>query len=199
MTRTAILLSGGMDSIALAYWKHPDVAYTIDYGQASALGEFRAAGAVCRVLGIPQREIRVDCRSLGSGDLAGTEPNPQSPSSEWWPFRNQLLITLGAMQAMQDQVTVLLVGTVATDSFHRDGTKEFFDAADGILRMQEGGLSVQAPAIHLTTAELVKASGVDAPMLAWAHSCHTSNLACGCCRGCCKHRSVMTELGHGSY
>ena len=41
---TALLLSGGMDSIALAYWKRPDIALTIDYGQAAADAEERLQG-----------------------------------------------------------------------------------------------------------------------------------------------------------
>ena len=32
----ALLLSGGMDSIALAFWKRPEIAITIDYGQRAA-------------------------------------------------------------------------------------------------------------------------------------------------------------------
>jgi 7-cyano-7-deazaguanine synthase len=40
---TGLLLSGGMDSVALAYWLRPDVAFTIDYGQLSAEGELRSA------------------------------------------------------------------------------------------------------------------------------------------------------------
>ncbi len=39
MSKTAILLSGGMDSIALAYWKRPELAITINYGQKPFLAE----------------------------------------------------------------------------------------------------------------------------------------------------------------
>jgi len=105
---------------------------------------------------MPQREIRIDCSRLGSGDLAGTDPISLSPSSEWWPFRNQLLITLAAMQAIQDGASVLLMGAVKTDSFHCDGMKVFFEEMDRLLRLQEGGLSVDVPAIDMTSAELVR-------------------------------------------
>lgn len=43
MSKTAILLSGGMDSIALAYWKRPEIAITIDYGQKPAAAEVVAS------------------------------------------------------------------------------------------------------------------------------------------------------------
>lgn len=46
----------------------------------------------------------------------------------------------------------------------------------------------------MTTAELVRHSGVPREILAWAHSCHTGNLACGQCRGCVKHYQVTKEI-----
>ena len=41
--RTWIALSGGMDSICLAWWKRPESAITIDYGQLAASAEIAAA------------------------------------------------------------------------------------------------------------------------------------------------------------
>lgn len=197
--KTGILLSGGIDSIALAYWKRPDVAYTVDYGQKSAQGELRASRFVAKELSIDHFNISVDCRALGSGDLAGSTPSAIAPVPEWWPFRNQLLVTIAAMKAVQDGVGILMVGSVKTDSSHLDGTKEFYTKLDDLVRFQEGGVIVQAPAIDLTSAELVKKSGLPDTLLGWAHSCHTANYACGVCRGCNKHREVMQELGCGSY
>ncbi len=65
--------------------------------------------------------------------------------------------------------------------------------------MQEGGLKVEAPAIDLTSIELIKTAGISPSELAWAHSCHTSEYACGRCRGCNKHREVMVALGYANY
>lgn len=194
--RTAILLSGGMDSISLAYWKRPDIALTVDYGQLSALGEIQAARVVSRNLGIPHEVISVNCRELGSGDLAGTPHLESAPATEWWPFRNQLLLTLAGMRVIPLGVNRLIFGSVKTDSFHRDGTAEFFDKVSEVFSLQEGRLTVSAPAIHLTTAELVRISGIPRSLLAWAHSCHISRYACGHCGGCAKYYSVMKELGY---
>ena len=199
MSKVGILLSGGIDSIALAYWKRPDVAYTVNYGQVCAQGEIRAASTVAKILGIPHFLLDVNCKQLGSGDLAGKKACSVAPVSEWWPFRNQLLITIVAMKAIQDGVETLLFGTVETDSTHCDGTVAFFQSMTNVLEMQEGGISVLSPAINLSSAELVKCSGIDGTVLAWAHSCHTSDFACGSCRGCNKHRIVMTELGFEPY
>ena len=86
MTKRALLFSGGMDSIALAWAMRPELAITIDYGQRAAQGEIRAASAVCESLGLRQRVVQVDCSALGSGDMAGTEPSAFAPVSEWWPL-----------------------------------------------------------------------------------------------------------------
>ena len=80
-------------SIALAYWLRPTVAFTVDYGQLPAQAEIRASAQICRELSIPL-VIRVDCSGLGLGGLT-TRPGVEiSPTVEWWPFRNQLLVTL---------------------------------------------------------------------------------------------------------
>jgi 7-cyano-7-deazaguanine synthase len=192
--KTGLLLSGGMDSIAIAYWKRPDVAFTIDYGQLSARGEIYASESVCQSLEIPHQVISVDCSSLGSGDLAGKTPATLAPVSEWWPFRNQLLLTLAGMRAVSLSVSTLLFGSVKTDAAHADGRQEFFEEMDHVFSLQEGSLRINAPAIHLTTVELIKTSGVPLSLLGWAHSCHVFDFACGNCRGCFKYLGVMKEL-----
>lgn len=197
--KTAVLLSGGIDSIALAYWQRPDIAYTINYGQKSFYGELRAAEAVASELSICHKIISVDCGELGSGDLAGNAPCSIAPVPEWWPFRNQLLSTLAAMKAIQDEVGLLMLGSVRTDSAHLDGTKEFYQRLNDLVIFQEGNIHIESPAIRMTSAELVRISEVPISLLGWAHSCHVAAYACGICRGCNKHREVMVELGYESY
>lgn len=195
----ALLLSGGMDSVALAYWQRPEFAITIDYGQAAAAAEVAAARQVAAELEIRHETICVDCSTLGSGDMAGLEALDLAPASEWWPFRNQLLITLAAMKAVTMGVTELMLGSVSSDGVHADGRAEFYSAADKLLRMQEGHVCVTAPALAMTTTELIRTSKIPLSLLAWAHSCHIGSLACGSCRGCVKHFEVTEQLGGYAY
>lgn len=195
----AVLLSGGMDSIALAHWQRPEVAITLDYGQKAAATELAAAAEVARILAMRHETIRIDCSSLGSGDMAGGAPLAAAPVTEWWPFRNQMLLTLAGMRAVALGVVELMVGSVASDGSHADGRAEFYAAADQLMSMQEGGIRVTAPAIGMTTAELIRTSGVSREILGWAHSCHTGPLACGDCRGCHKHFQVTEELYGDAY
>jgi len=194
ITRSAILLSGGIDSTAIAYWIRPKFAITIDYGQASAKGEIRAATKVASRLRIRHEIISVDCSALGAGDLALAPQAKDAPAPEWWPFRNQLLVTLAAMRAYALGCSELIVGSLKSDSFHLDGTKAFYRKLDAVLSMQEGNIRISVPAISFTAMQLIKTSRVPISLLGWTHSCHKAEYACGQCRGCNKHLQVMEEL-----
>jgi len=196
VNNVGLLLSGGMDSFALTYRERPDIAVTIDYGQRPAEAEIRAARILTDRLGIRHVTISADLSALGSGDLAGTPALENAPASDWWPYRNQVLITLAAMRLIPAGIKRLLIATVGSDSIHLDGTKEFVRKISDLLAMQEGAMLVEAPAIDMSTTDLVKSSGIPYSLLAWSHSCHTSNIACGQCRGCVKHREVVAELGY---
>jgi 7-cyano-7-deazaguanine synthase len=195
MGREALLLSGGLDSTALAFWRRPAVAITVDYGQVCAEAEVRASKQVCGALDLAHEVVRADCSSLGSGDLSSGGALELAPAPEWWPFRNQLIVTLAAIRALEVGATELLIATVNDDGFHADGSKEFVDALSALLALQEGNLSLQAPAVQITSAELMLRSGVPASLLGWTHSCHTHNYACGRCRGCHKHATVLKKAG----
>lgn len=194
--KTGLLLSGGMDSLTLAWWKRPNMAFTLNYGQLAAQAEIQASRIICQRLQIPHHVIEIDCRQLGSGDMAGSKAEHLAPASDWWPYRNQMLVTLAAMKAISFGVTHLWLGTVRSDSLHKDGTPEFISAVSQLLSIQEGGMVVEAPAIELSTVELVRKSGIPAELLAWAHSCHKSDVACGDCRGCNKYMEVFHEVGY---
>jgi 7-cyano-7-deazaguanine synthase len=153
-----------------------------------------AAGQVAKELGLDLTVLRIDCAGIGSGIMAGTTPLSGAPSSEWWPFRNQLLITLAAAWALPRGFDTLVLGSVRTDGFHVDGTRGFFQAVDRLVSLQEGGIRVVAPALDLTTSELVELSGVSDQVLAWTISCHRGSSACGDCAGCQKHEQVLRQL-----
>jgi 7-cyano-7-deazaguanine synthase len=196
---TAILLSGGMDSVAIAFWKRPQLAVTIDYGQRPARAEMRAASAVADALGIKHLQVTIPARELGSGDLAGSPPLSLAPKPEWWPYRNQLLITIAAAKVLPLGANKLLIGTLATDSHHADGSPEFVRILGELLAMQEGGVLLEAPALGMDAVSLIRVSGIPQDILAWSHSCHVADFACGVCGGCRKHYRTMAEIGEFPY
>jgi 7-cyano-7-deazaguanine synthase len=193
--KAAILLSGGIDSTAVAFWKRPALAITVDYGQAASDAEIYSASIIAAKLQIPHRVIRTDLRDLGVGTMANGKQLPISPTPEWWPFRNQLLITLGAMIAIKENCSEVLIGTVSSDNLHADGSPKFLKHIDQLIGAQEGQLHVCAPAAEIKTEDLVARAKITPALLAWCHSCHRGSFACGQCRGCQKSRAVRNALG----
>ena len=191
----ALLLSGGIDSTALAWWKRPALAYTINYGHSAAEAEIAAAARVCRLLKCRHHVFNVDLRALGCGPLAGRRSSKLSSSPEWWPFRNQLLLTLAGMHAVQNQVTEIMVGTVSTDRRHADGKPQFLRGIDALMSHQEGKLRVSAPAASFHSEQLIRKSNVPVAALLHTHSCHRGNTHCCQCRGCLKRLELFERLG----
>ena len=192
--KSALLLSGGMDSIALAWWKRPDVAITIDYGQRAAEAELSASKAICNRLDIEHVELTMSSQELGSGDMAGKAVSRFGNKSDWWPYRNQFLVTVAGMRLIEFGVNNIMLASVRTDESHVDGTQGFIERLNSVMSIQEGHVKITAPAIRLSTFELVKKSELPPELLAWAHSCHKANVPCGNCRGCNKYLEVYNQL-----
>lgn len=138
-----LLFSGGIDLTALAVWKRPDIALTNDYGQRVAEGELRAARRIAAELGLRHEVLKFEAASLGAGLLADRAPSREAPSPEWWPYRNQFLVTLAAMRYLGEGVHEISVGTVASDSLHGDGRPTFVERFDALLAAQEGQVGLR--------------------------------------------------------
>lgn len=195
--KSALLLSGGLDSIAMAYLKRPSVAITVDYGQKAAGAEVEVAAFISKKLRIRHEVVRADCSAVGLGCMSerGTcGKDVRAPTPEWWPFRNQLVVTLAAGRAVVLGIKRIIIGSVSTDKRHRDGTPDFVTQMSDLLKLQEGGMTLVAPAIQMTTLDLVAKSRIPLSLLAWAHSCHTGNYACGVCPGCIKNREIWDQI-----
>ncbi|MEZ0355396.1 7-cyano-7-deazaguanine synthase [Mycobacterium sp. SA01] len=193
-----LLLSGGLDSAAVAALERPEHCLFLDYGQLPATAEHRAARQVAADLGLAFSALTVPLSTLGSGLMAGNgdATNPAGTSPEWWPYRNQLLITVAAAWGVLRSFDCVLIGTVNSDSArHADGTSEFVAVMDNLLSLQEGALRLRAPAARMDSAELVSAAGLPDAVIGWTHSCHRANLPCANCPGCRKHTEVLRKIG----
>lgn len=195
--KEGILLSGGIDSMAIAYWKKPQLAFTVDYGQVCADAEIHAAAKIAKDIGIEHHIIRVNCSQLGSGSLCGKEQLRDAPAEEWWPYRNQLLVTFACMKGIGLGMSKLYVGSIKTDKFHKDGTKTFYEMMSKLVEYQEGGIKIEMPAAELDTYELVAISKMPVNAMLWSHSCHTSNNPCMKCSGCLKNYAVRLRYKIG--
>ncbi|MBB2792681.1 UNVERIFIED_ORG: 7-cyano-7-deazaguanine synthase [Rhizobium pisi] len=188
-----LLFSGGLDSTALAWDLRPDVCLTVDYGQRPAAGEIRAAQSLCREMQLRHEVVRVDFSGLGLGPLAGKPSSGLAAAPEWWPYRNQMLITVAAMRFVADGLSEIIIGAVSTD-VHADGKGPFLDAMDRVLLLQEGRVRLSAPARYTDPLELLSSSGIPRNLLGATFSCHVAEHPCGRCRGCEKHQQTMLAL-----
>ncbi|QWF24890.1 7-cyano-7-deazaguanine synthase [Nocardioides sp. LMS-CY] len=190
-----LLLSGGVDSACIAAWQRPEHCLSINYGQKAAAAEQRSAAAIAAHLELSFTHITVDA-AAASAAIPSPGPASDDDAVLWWPYRNQLLITLAAAWAVAHGHIEVLIGTVAGDGDrHADGRQEFYDAMTALLQVQEGSLAVAAPAISLSTPELIDVSAVDDSTLGWTHSCHLGDVPCSRCAGCTKRAEVLLRAG----
>lgn len=189
-----------MDSISLLYWKKCDFAYTIDYGQICSKREIDASKYVCEKLSVNHKIISIDCTPIGSGSLNKTNRlNVNNNLEEWWPFRNQLLITFAAAQALKDGVTKILIATVKSDLKFKDGSPTFINTIKKLLKFQEGNIILSAPSINMTSLELVLKSRIGLDLLSSSYSCtRNNNIACGNCQSCKKAIEILELLKYGN-
>jgi 7-cyano-7-deazaguanine synthase len=188
---SVLLLSGGVDSAAVALLERPSVGLFVDYGQAAARAERRAAKQIQVAAAIEWAELAIDCTPIAPERYVGGSLD----MSRWWPYRNQLIVTFGAAWAILEGADEILIGTVATDGEqHRDGTPWFVASLDDLLSGQEGGIRLRAPAIELTTEQLCRNAGTSRTYLAATYSCHIGSYPCGECGGCLKRADVLRGL-----
>lgn len=184
-----LLFSGGIESTCLAIAWKPDLCLTIDYGQISAPGEIAASRLIAKSLQLDHEISRVNMREFGSGLLSG-HSGAAKGAPEFWPFRNQMLITLAAMKFSKIPGLRICIGTVRTDNRHADGTALFLRSLKRLLEIQQNDLTLEFPAARMSTESLIKKSSVKSKILGFTFSCHTGPLACGRCPGCKKNLAI---------
>lgn len=192
--RSLLLFSGGIDSTALLYWKKPEIALLINYGQVTFEAEQKAAFEIAKSTNIPLITHSLKLDLDGSGTLAGEQFAHYNRYSEFWPFRNQLLLTIALIFAVKNDLGHVMLGLTKSDDLFKDNSDLFIRKMDDLSRFQEYNVKISAPAIGLSVQELVQISKVPINLLAWAHSCNTSNLPCGKCPSCQKYINVFSTL-----
>lgn len=192
--RSVLLFSGGIDSTALLYWKKPEIALLINYGQVTFEAEQKAASEIAYSTNIPLITHSLKLDLVGSGTLAGEELSHHNLYSEFWPFRNQLLLTIALIFAVKNDFGHVMIGLTKSDDLFKDNSDLFIRKMDDLSMFQEYKVKISAPAIEYSVQELVRFSKIPMNLLAWAHSCNTSNLPCGKCPSCQKYIKIFSTL-----
>lgn len=210
--RAVCLLSGGLDSTTcLAIARRSGLAcycLSFDYGQRHAI-ELEAARRVAYSLGAEEyRVIKIDLRAFGGSALTDAIEVPKDRSElettqeipvTYVPARNTIFLSFALAYAEVIGASRIFIGVNALDySGYPDCRPEFIRAFESLANLAtkagvEGTtrLTVEAPLLHMTKADIVRKAvelGVD---LSLTHSCYDpdpSGKPCGRCDSCVLRR-----------
>ncbi|MBE0518517.1 MAG: 7-cyano-7-deazaguanine synthase QueC [Thermoplasmata archaeon] len=217
MTKSVVLLSGGLDSstvLAMARSKgHDVIALTFDYGQRHAR-ELESARKVASHLGCSDHLIiRLPIGEFLFSSL--TDSNERVPEGRthnemaegipntYVPARNIIFLSIGASIAESMGAESVFIAANAVDySGYPDCTPEFIESFQRMLDVgtkvgRAGrGIRIEAPIIKMSKGDIVRtASQLGVPLeLTW--SCYKGNeMACGRCDSCTLRLQGFSEAG----
>ena len=213
-SRSVVLLSGGMDSatvLAIARSEGRTChSLTVDYGQRHR-AELEAAARVARALGAAShRVIALDLRAFGGSALTDDSiAVPETPSSDipvtYVPARNTILLSLAlAWSEVLDAADIWFGANAVDYSGYPDCRPEFVRAFEALARLAtrsavEGRpISVRAPIISLSKAEIIRrgaALGVAFGLTVSCYQADAGGLACGRCDACRLRRAGFEAAG----
>ncbi|MBC6941124.1 MAG: 7-cyano-7-deazaguanine synthase QueC [Xanthomonadales bacterium] len=197
-----VLVSGGMDSaVTLALAREQGLvchALGVDYGQRHA-AELAAAREVAASLGaVEHKLVRVDLRSIGgsalTADIAVPEHGGPGIPVTYVPARNTIMLSIALGWAEVLGAREIHCGVNAVDySGYPDCRPAFITAFEALANLAtkagvEGArLRVQAPLMHMSKADIVRAGvrlGVDFALTVSCYQADAAGRACGHCDAC---------------
>lgn len=208
MKDSAIILSGGMDSVTMLhdYAQRIALAISFDYGSKHNARELPFAALHCERLGIRHIVVLLDFmpRYLTSSLLIGGDDIPEghydddNMRSTVVPFRNGIMLAIAAGIAESNQLTTLMIANHAGDhTIYPDCRPEFIDAMSAAITAGTyAGLVISAPYTSITKADIARrgaALGID---YAETWSCYVGGEHhCGRCGTCTERKEALAEAG----
>ena len=208
MKDSAIILSGGMDSVTMLHEYAEDIALaiTFDYGSNHAANEIAMAKLNCQRLGIPHLILPLTdiFRHVHSSLLEGADAIPEGHYAEEnmkstvVPFRNGIMLSVACAIAEDKGLRRVMIANHGGDhTIYPDCRPAFIDAMSSA--MQAGtfaGVTVWAPYTNITKADIArhgKRLGLDYRDT-W--SCYKGGKKhCGKCGTCVERREALAEAG----
>jgi 7-cyano-7-deazaguanine synthase len=201
--RAVVLLSGGLDSAtALAIARSQGFecyALSVAYGQRH-VAELDAAARIAAALGAHEHRVMgVDLAGIGGSALTDMSMAiPESPGTgipvTYVPARNTMLLSLALGWAEVVGASDIFVGVNALDySGYPDCRPQFIEAFERVAQVAtkagvEGGrLTIQAPLINKSKADIILAGlalGVDYGLTVSCYQADPAGRACGKCDSC---------------
>lgn len=203
MKNAVVLLSGGMDSATVLAMARSRgfvcYALSVDYGQRHH-AELDAAKGVAERLGAHEhRVVKIDLTGFGGSSLTddriavSQQPTEGIPLT-YVPARNTIMLSLAVAWAEVLQADDIFIGVNAVDySGYPDCRPAFIAAFEEMANLAtktaiEGHrLTVHAPLLHMSKAEIIRqgnALGVDFAQTVSCYQADESGRACGVCDAC---------------
>lgn len=205
MTKSVILLSGGLDSlVSLGLAKNEyniELALTFDYGQKSAQTEILASKKICEYYNIEHKVIKLDwLKEITKTALVSEKEIPtnnigkDSAKAVWVPNRNGLFLNIAACFADSFGYDYIIIGANKEEAAtFPDNTKEFCDRITSELEfstMQQP--KVLAPLINYNKNDIVKTALENSIPLELTRSCYqTGERNCGECESCQRLKKAL--------
>lgn len=208
MKNSAIIVSGGMDSITLLYDHKDEIALGIsfDYGSNHNAREIPFAKMHCERLGIKHITINLDFmhQYFKSSLLDGAEAIPEghyaddNMKSTVVPFRNGIMLAIAIGIAESNNLDQVFIANHGGDhTIYPDCRPEFINAIDAAATAGTyNNVKVIAPYTKITKSDIArfgKRLGID---YAETWSCYKGGeVHCGTCGTCVERKEALAEAG----
>ena len=201
--KAVVLVSGGLDSstvLAMAMQQsYQCFTLSFDYGQRHR-SELEAAVRVSRLMNVTEHKVvKLDLGSIGGSAL--TDTNIEVPEKEtagipvtYVPARNTVFLSVALGWAEVLGARKIFLGVNAVDySGYPDCRPEYISSFESMANLAtragvEGqALTIEAPLINLTKADIIRAGislDVDYSQTVSCYQANLDGLACGKCDSC---------------
>lgn len=211
MTKSIILLSGGLDSVvSLGLCKEKyniSLALTFDYGQKSAVQEIEASKQICDYYKIEHKVIKLDwLKDVTHTSLVSDAEVPdgiqETSNSVWVPNRNGLFLNIAGCFADGEDFDYIFIGANKEEGeTFPDNTQEFIDRINSEFEYSTSKHpKVIAPLINFDKNDIVKQALANSLPLELVRSCYkNSEKHCGLCESCTRLKNALIANNDTKY
>lgn len=216
MTKSLILLSGGLDSLVSLGLKQKEyniiTALTFDYGQKSAPQEIETSKKICDYYGMEHIVIKLDwLKSITKTSLVSDDKVPdgaeldnpdESARKVWVPNRNGLFLNVAGCYADSYGYDYIFIGANKEEAqTFPDNTAEFIEAVNAEFEYSTLVYpKVAAPLINFNKNDIVKMALEGGVPLELTRSCYNNTKKhCGLCESCTRLKNALKANNDTKY
>ncbi len=214
MSKSIVLVSGGMDSLVCAGIAHEEGHELhflhMDYGQKTSRRERKSFDDIADFYHVPQKHRKVIdmnfLRQIGGSSLTDESITVKNYAGDsdvipdsYVPFRNTIILSLAVSWAEAMTANTLYIGANHEDSpGYPDCRPSYYEAFNKVIKegTKAADIKVLTPVIHMKKKDIVlKGKELEVPFeLSW--SCYkSSSKACGKCDSCALRLRGFKEAG----